>query len=273
MKTLLTSASLIALLGAAPLAFSAPETDQAKLSYSLGVTLGQSIQQDVEDLDTEAFTDAVQDVFAGGELDMTDEQIAEVLTQFQQEAMAKRQEEEQQRMEEMQQQAEENKTAGDEYRAENAEKDGVTTTDSGLQYKEVEEGDGATPAAGDTVEVNYEGKLIDGTVFDSSWERGEPVSFQVGQVIDGWQEALKMMNVGDTWEVVIPPELAYGTYGQGPIGPNETLVFKVELLGVTPAEEAAAAEGETAEAAATESAAANDEAAEASEEEAAEASE
>ncbi|ALM50998.1 FKBP-type peptidyl-prolyl cis-trans isomerase [Halomonas huangheensis] len=252
MKTLLTSASLIALLGAAPLAFSAPETDQAKLSYSLGVTLGQSIQQDVEDLDTDAFTDAVQDVFAGGEMDMTDEEIAEVLTRFQQEAMAKRQEEQQQRQEEMQQKAEENKTTGEEFRSENAEKDGVTTTDSGLQYREVEEGDGETPAAGDTVEVNYEGKLIDGTVFDSSYERGEPVSFEVGQVIDGWQEALKMMNVGDTWEVVIPPELAYGTYGQGPIGPNETLVFKVELLGVTPAAEAADEATDEASAEATE---------------------
>lgn len=237
MKTLLTSASLIALLGAAPLAFSAPETDQAKLSYSLGVTLGQSIQQDVDNLDTEAFTDAVKDVFAGGELDMTDEQIAETLTQFQQQAAAKRQQEQQKRQEEMQQQAEKNMAAGDHYRAEHATKEGVITTDSGLQYQELEKGDGPTPSAGDTVEVNYEGKLIDGTVFDSSWERGEPVSFQVGQVIEGWQEALKLMNVGDTWEVVIPPELAYGAYGQGPIGPNETLIFKVELLGITPAGE------------------------------------
>jgi len=237
MKTLLTSASLVALLGAAPLAFSAPETDQEKLSYSLGVTLGQSIQQDVEDLDTDAFSDAVKDVFAGEELDLSDEEIAAALTKFQQEAMAKRAEEQEKLAAEREKQGEDNQAAGESYLAENADKDGVTTTDSGLQYKELEEGDGASPEAGDTVEVNYEGKLIDGTVFDSSYERGEPVTFQVGQVIEGWQEALKMMNVGDTWEVVIPAELAYGARGQGPIGPNETLIFKVELLDVNPSDE------------------------------------
>ena len=237
MKTLLTSASLIALLGAAPMAFSAPESDQEKLSYSLGVTLGQSIKQDVEDLDTDAFSEAIKDVFADDGLDMTDEEIAAALTKFQEEAMAKRAEEQQQRAEEMAQQADANKQEGEAYMAENADKDGVTTTDSGLQYKELEEGDGASPEAGDTVQANYEGKLIDGTVFDSSYERGEPVSFQVGQVIEGWQEALKMMNVGDTWEVVIPPELGYGARGQGPIGPNETLIFKVELLDVNPSDE------------------------------------
>ncbi|MGQ7246411.1 FKBP-type peptidyl-prolyl cis-trans isomerase [Halomonas sp. V046] len=237
MKTLLTSASLVALLGAAPLAFSAPETDQEKLSYSLGVTLGQSIQQDVEDLDTDAFSDAVKDVFAGEELDLSDEEIAAALTKFQQEAMAKRAEEQEQLAAEREKQGEDNQAAGESYLAENGDKDGVTTTDSGLQYKELEEGDGASPEAGDTVEVNYEGKLIDGTVFDSSYERGEPVTFQVGQVIEGWQEALKMMNVGDTWEVVIPAELAYGARGQGPIGPNETLIFKVELLDVNPSDE------------------------------------
>ena len=98
----------------------------------------------------------------------------------------------------------------------------------------LEAGDGATPSAGDTVKVHYEGKLLDGTVFDSSYERGEPVSFQVGQVIPGWQEALKMMSVGDTWMVYIPADLAYGSSGQGPIGPNEMLTFKVELLDLNP---------------------------------------
>nr|WP_300314003.1 FKBP-type peptidyl-prolyl cis-trans isomerase [Halomonas sp.] len=246
MKRLLTTASLIALLGAAPLAFSAPETDQEKLSYSLGVTLGQSIQQDVEDLDTEAFTDAVNDVFAGGELQMSEDEIAAALTKFQQEAMAKRAEEQKKLAAELEKEAKANKEEGDKFLAENGEKEGVTTTDSGLQYKEIESGDGATPADGDTVKVNYEGKLIDGTVFDSSYERGEPVSFQVGQVIEGWQEALKMMKVGDTWEVVIPAELAYGARGQGPIGPNQTLIFKVELLDVTPAAEAEGAEEDKA---------------------------
>lgn len=225
MKTLLTTASLAALLTAAPLALAAPETDDEKLGYSLGVTLGQSIQQDVEDLDIDAFTQAIRDVFAGDELEMSDQEMAEALTAFQQQAMAARQAETEQK-------AAANRAEGEAYLAENAEQEGVTVTDSGLQYRELESGDGATPEADDTVEVHYEGTLIDGTVFDSSYERGEPVSFQVGQVIEGWQEALQLMSVGDTWEVVIPSDLAYGAQGQGPIGPHETLIFKVELLDI-----------------------------------------
>lgn len=225
MKTLLTSASLVALLGAAPMALAAPETENERLGYSLGVTLGQSIQQDVTDLDVDAFTQAINDVFAGEELAMSDEEMAESLMAFQQEAMAARETE-------TTQQSEANRAEGEAYLAENAEQDGVTTTDSGLQYRELESGDGDTPAADDTVEVHYEGKLIDGTVFDSSYERGEPVSFQVGQVIQGWQEALQLMSVGDTWEIVIPSDLAYGDQGQGPIGPHETLIFTVELLDI-----------------------------------------
>ncbi|RAH37262.1 MULTISPECIES: FKBP-type peptidyl-prolyl cis-trans isomerase [unclassified Halomonas] len=227
MKRLLTTASLTALLTAAPLALAAPETDGEKLGYSLGVTLGKSIQQDVSDLDVDAFTQAVRDVFDDNELEMTEDEMNATMQAFQQQAM-------QQRAAEAQQLAEENQAAGEAYQAENAEKDDVTVTASGLQYREIESGDGASPSDGDTVKVNYEGQLIDGTVFDSSYERGEPVSFQVGQVIEGWQEALKLMSVGDTWEVVIPAELGYGSRGQGPIGPNETLVFKVELLDVNP---------------------------------------
>ncbi|MGM0537072.1 MAG: FKBP-type peptidyl-prolyl cis-trans isomerase [Pseudomonadota bacterium] len=226
MKTLVTSASLVALLTAAPLALAAaPETDDERLGYSLGVTLGQSIQQDVEDLDIDAFTQAIRDVFDGGELEMNDEEMADALATFQQEAMAAREAE-------TEQQAAANRAEGEAYLDENASQDGVTVTDSGLQYRELASGDGATPGADDTVEVHYEGTLIDGTVFDSSYDRGEPVSFQVGQVIEGWQEALQLMSVGDTWEVVIPSALAYGAQGQGPIGPHETLIFKVELLDV-----------------------------------------
>ncbi|WP_458526634.1 FKBP-type peptidyl-prolyl cis-trans isomerase [Onishia taeanensis] len=226
MKTLVKAATLGALLSAAaPYALAAPETDDAKLGYSLGVTLGQSLVQDVEDLDLDAFTQALEDVYAGDDLAMSEEAMATSLQQFQQQAMAKRQQA-------AQADASANLEAGQAFLAENAEQEGVTTTDSGLQYKVLEAGDGATPSAGDSVKVHYEGKLLDDTVFDSSYERGEPVSFQVGQVIPGWQEALKMMSVGDTWMVYIPADLAYGSSGQGPIGPNETLIFKVELLDV-----------------------------------------
>ncbi|MDY7116221.1 FKBP-type peptidyl-prolyl cis-trans isomerase [Halomonas sp. SSL-5] len=231
MKRLLTTASLAALLGAAPLAFGAIESDEQKLGYSLGVTLGQSLQQDVEDLDVDAFTQAIQDVFAGDDLALSDEEMAEALMAFQQQAAAERQAE-------AEAAAEANRAEGEAYLAENAERDGVETTDSGLQYRELESGDGVSPGARDSVEVHYEGTLIDGTVFDSSYARGEPVSFRVDQVIEGWQEALQLMNVGDTWEIVIPAELAYGAQGQGPIGPHETLLFKVELLDINDAEAA-----------------------------------
>ncbi|PMR68061.1 FKBP-type peptidyl-prolyl cis-trans isomerase [Halomonas heilongjiangensis] len=225
MKRLLTTASLTALLGAAPLALATPETDDERLGYSLGVTLGQSIQQDVEDLNVDAFTQAIRDVFEGGELAMSDEEMAEALMRFQQEAMAAREAE-------AEQLAEANRADGEAFLATNAEEEDVEVTESGLQYKVLESGDGASPGPESSVEVHYEGTLIDGTVFDSSYERGEPVSFRVGQVIEGWQEALQLMSVGDTWEIVIPAELAYGAQGQGPIGPHETLIFKVELLGV-----------------------------------------
>lgn len=225
MKRLLTTASLTALLGIAPLALAAPETDEGRLGYSLGVTLGQSIQQDVDDLDVDAFTQAIQDVFAGGELAMSDEEMAETLMRFQEQAMASRETEAAER-------AESSRAEGEAYLAANAEAEGVEVTASGLQYRVLEAGDGATPGPEDSVEVHYEGTLIDGTVFDSSLERGEPVSFRVDQVIDGWQEALQLMSVGDSWEIVIPAELAYGAQGQGPIGPHETLIFHVELLDV-----------------------------------------
>lgn len=225
MKTLLTSASLVALLGASSMTFAALDTEQQKLSYSLGATLGQSIHQDVDDLDIDSFTQAIEDVFAGEELALSDEEMAQTLTDFQQEAMRNR-------AAQAEAEAEANAAESQAYLDENADKDGVTVTDSGLQYRVLESGDGATPKAGDSVEVHYEGTLIDGTVFDSSYERGEPVQFKVGQVIEGWQEALKLMSEGDTWELVIPSELAYGESGQGPIGPNEVLIFKVELLGV-----------------------------------------
>ena len=123
--------------------------------------------------------------------------------------------------------------AGKNFLAENAKKEGVVTTASGLQYKVLKEGDGPKPSAESNVEVHYRGTLIDGTEFDSSYKRGEPATFPVSGVIAGWTEALKLMPVGSTWELYIPATLAYGTRGAPPvIGPNETLVFEVELITV-----------------------------------------
>jgi len=120
------------------------------------------------------------------------------------------------------------------YMAENAKKDGVVTTDSGLQYQILEEGDGATPGAEDKVIAHYKGTLLDGTVFDSSYDRGEPATFPVNGVIQGWQETLQMMKEGGKWRIVVPANLAYGPRGAGQlIGPNETLIFDIELIAIT----------------------------------------
>ncbi|MCS2607934.1 FKBP-type peptidyl-prolyl cis-trans isomerase [Halomonas dongshanensis] len=225
MKVLLTSTALTGLLLVAPFAAAAPETDEQRLAYSFGVMLGESMRADVEDLDLDAFTDGVRDVFEENELALSDEEMTETLVAFQERAMA----EQQAQAEEL---ASANQEEGEAFLAENAERDEVSVTDSGLQYEVLESGDGESPGPEDTVEVNYEGTLLDGTVFDSSFERGEPVTFRVNQVIEGWQEALQLMSVGDTWNLYIPADIAYGERGQGPIGPNEVLTFRVELLDI-----------------------------------------
>ena len=130
-----------------------------------------------------------------------------------------------------------NRKRGEDYLKSNAEMEGVTVTDSGLQYSVLTQGDGAKPSAGDKVTVHYRGTLIDGTEFDSSYSRGEPTSFKLDQVIPGWTEGVQLMNVGSKYRFVIPAELAYGERGAGgAIGPFETLIFEVELLEVNPAE-------------------------------------
>ncbi|GHC24667.1 hypothetical protein GCM10010082_16620 [Kushneria pakistanensis] len=203
------------------------ESDQARLAYAVGVTLARNLHEDMEDLDVDHFTSGIKDVYDGSDIRLNDQQIGDALQQYQQQMIAEQQQQ-------MQQAAEENAQAGQQFLTENAAKDGVETTDSGLQYRVMEAGDesGAQPGDEDQVRVNYEGRTIDGEVFDSSYERGEPVTFQVNQVIPGWQEALKMMHPGDKWEIYVPSDLAYGEAGTGPIAPNQTLIFKVELLGV-----------------------------------------
>ena len=125
-----------------------------------------------------------------------------------------------------------NLKAGEDFLAANAKKEGVKTTASGLQYKVIKSGSGPSPKPTDTVKVHYNGTLIDGTVFDSSIRRGSPATFPVNGVIPGWTEALQLMKVGDKWQLFIPAKLAYGEQGPGPIGPNATLIFDVELLGI-----------------------------------------
>lgn len=218
---LATSLSLTLALPATLMA--APSTDEERIGYSLGIMVGRQLQQDVRDLDIDSFSEALKDIYAGNEPQLSDEDIAQVLESLQQQLM-------QQAEQEAASSASENLAKGQAFLEENAAKSDVEVTESGLQYKVLSQGEGETPSATSTVKVHYEGSLIDGTVFDSSYQRGEPVSFQVNQVIQGWQEALQLMPEGSEWELYIPADLAYGQAGAGgAIGPNETLIFKVEL--------------------------------------------
>ena len=230
----------------APAAVALESTEQ-RLSYGIGFNLGQRMQADAVPMDTDAFTAGLRDAVAGSEPRMSQEEIAAEMQAYQ-EAMASQQQAVQAEM------ATVNAAAAAAYLAENATVEGVVVTESGLQYLVLEEGDGPKPGAEDTVEVHYRGTLVDGTEFDSSYARGQTVSFGVGQVIPGWTEALQLMPVGSKWKLGIPPELGYGAGGAGQtIGPNSALIFEVELVSI-PSQAEAASAGEAAAEAATEEA-------------------
>lgn len=213
----------------------APDADPAldstseKVSYGMGLVLGERMGNDLPDLQMEQFLQGIQHGHAGDEdaNRLSREEIQEALMTYQQEL----QQQQQQQIGEL---AQKNKDAGDAFLAENAERDGVETTDSGLQYEVIEEGDGNKPSAEDQVQVHYTGELLSGEVFDSSRERGEPVTFGLNQVIPGWTEGLQLMSEGARYKLYIPADLAYGPGGNQAIGPNETLVFDVELLAINP---------------------------------------
>ena len=198
----------------------APETEIEKVSYSLGVNVATGVQaQGLETIDANALSKAFKDVFEGNELDISEEEGLKILQEYFQNLATKQKEE-----------AEEK---GKEYLTSNAEKEGVITTESGLQYEIISSGNGDKPQSTDQVTVHYHGTLIDGTVFDSSVDRGEPATFPVNGVIPGWVEALQLMSIGDKWKLTIPSELAYGERGAGNlIGPGATLIFEVELLSI-----------------------------------------
>lgn len=203
---------------------------EQKVSYIVGYNMASQAKASNFDVDADALKMAVSDVAEGKDSRLDEEQSQAAMTAFQTQQQAKQQEA-------MAKAAEENKQEGETYLAENAQKEGVTTTESGLQYREITSGDGASPTEEDQVTVHYTGRLIDGTVFDSSVERGQPATFPVTGVIPGWVEALQLMQVGDKWEITVPSEMAYGAGGtSGPIGPNETLIFEVELLGINGSE-------------------------------------
>lgn len=202
------------------------ETDQQKISYIIGRQIGGDFQKQGIQVAFEEFYQGVKSSYLGEASELSDEESHRVMSAFQERMQAAQ-------AELVQAAANENKAAGEAFLAENAKAEGVTVTASGLQYRVLESGNGATPELTSTVETHYEGTLIDGTIFDSSYKRGESISFPVNGVIPGWTEALQLMKEGDIWELAIPSELAYGAQGAGPaIGPNSTLKFKVELIKV-----------------------------------------
>ncbi len=200
------------------------ENDQ--VSYSVGVNIGRNLadQNLADQIDIDAFVQGMRDVLAD-DVQLSQQQMRDALSQLQQRLV-----------QQQQQTAQENLEEGESFLDENAQREEVQTTDSGLQYQVLERGDGSgqSPSGDDTVLAHYEGRLIDGEVFDSSRERGEPAEFQLNQVIQGWTEGLQMMQPGDRYRLFIPAELGYGESGSGPIPPNSTLIFDVELLDVNP---------------------------------------
>jgi FKBP-type peptidyl-prolyl cis-trans isomerase len=201
-------------------------TLKERLSYIVGENMATQLKNDGLELDTNALVLAVIDVATGQPSRLSADEKRSTVEQVQKESQARQEAAHTEK-------SAKNKAEGAAYLAENSKKEGVTTTDSGLQYKSLAAGTGEKPKASDTVKVHYRGTLIDGTVFDSSYDRGEPAVFPVTGVISGWVEALQLMNVGDKLELTIPSNLAYGANGSGPvIGPDAVLVFEVELLGI-----------------------------------------
>jgi len=226
MKHLIRSGMLIAVvLMTVPAIAAEPETDAQKLGYIIGMDIGGSLKQQGAEIDLESLFDAIRATYNGEPLAMTPEQAATIREEF----IAKRRA---QAEAERQTAAATNAAEGDKFLLENRLKEGVVVTDSGLQYKVIEMGEGAKPTATDKVTVNYRGTLLNGEEFDSSYARNQPVSFQLDQVIPGWTEGLQLMPVGSKFMFYIPPNLGYGPAGGGPIGPNATLIFEVELLGI-----------------------------------------
>ncbi len=200
-------------------------TDEQKLGYIIGMDIGKSLREQGTTVDLDALIDAISATYKGEDLAMTTEEAAAIRKEYVEKRQAA-------------QHAESaatganNLAEGQKFLVENKGKDGVKTTESGLQYKVLTMGDGAKPAATDTVKVHYSGKLLDGTEFDSSYARNEPISFALNRVIAGWTEGVQLMPVGSKFVFYIAPELGYGEGGGGPIPPNSTLVFEVELLDI-----------------------------------------
>ena len=202
------------------------KTEKDKISYAVGMNVGTNLRKQSVDVDPAILLQGLKDGIAGNKPLMTEDETRTLLMQLQEETRKKQ-------AEKAQQMGAANKAEGEAFLAANKNKEGVVTLPSGLQYKILKAGTGPKPSATDSVVCNYRGTLINGTEFDSSYKRGEPLTFPVNGVIKGWTEALQLMPVGSKWQLFIPAELAYGERGAGAdIGPNATLIFEVELLSI-----------------------------------------
>jgi len=205
------------------------DTEEKKLGYIIGMDIGKSLRDQGTEVDLDSLIGAIKATYKGEELALTTEEAAQIRKEY----VEKRQAEQQAQAAAA---GETNLAAGQKFLAENATKEGVQTTASGLQYKVETMGTGAKPVATDTVKVHYRGTLLDGTEFDSSYARNEPISFGLNRVIAGWTEGVQLMPIGSKFMFYIAPDLAYGEGGGGPIPPNSTLIFEVELLDIGTAE-------------------------------------
>ena len=220
-KTFITLPVLLAL--ASLVNASELKTDKDKLSYIFGVQVGQGLRAEGVELEMDAFTAGIKDMLAGNNSQIDAAQAQILVSDYQEK-----------KQQEMAKVSAKKQNESSTFLANNAKKDGVFVTASGLQYKIVEKGKGKSPTSENKVIAHYTGMLLDGTVFDSSHDRGEPATFPVSGVIKGWQEALPMMKEGGKWQIVVPANLAYGDRGVGNlIGPNETLIFDIELVSIS----------------------------------------
>lgn len=201
------------------------ETQKDSISYFIGSDISRSLADIKDEVDIELIIQGIRDGMAGKEPMLTQNDMMATMQEFSSRMMKKREEKKKEA-------ALENKAAGDKFLEENKSNEGVMVTASGLQYQVLTEGSGPKPTADNKVKVHYRGTLLDGTEFDSSYKSGQPISFALTGVIKGWTEGLQLMNTGSKYKFFIPSELAYGDRGSGPIGPNEVLIFEVELLSI-----------------------------------------
>ena len=199
------------------------ESDKGKLSYAVGWDIGEDIQRRGAEFDVETLIAAIRDSAAGNDPQVPAEEMVAMLTELQQKVR-------QEQAEAFQKLADENQAAADEFLEANKAKNGIVVLPSGVQYRIIDEGEGARPGMEDTVKVHYRGSKLSGLEFDSSFARGVPEEFPVNTVLRGWQEVLPLMKTGATWQIFVPPELAFGARGNPPVGPNEALMFDLKLV-------------------------------------------